>query len=86
MKKYTKPEIIFEDFSSSCSIASCYYKANSAWDQCGYYVENLEETVFISELTGCDYTEVKPWGSDGYDAVYGKICYHVPDGMTTFGS
>ena len=87
MKKYTKPEIIFEDFSSSCSIASCKYEANDGYDKCGYYVENMEGYVFVSALTGCDeYIAVNPWPNGDNDASYGKICYHVPDGLSLFGS
>jgi len=86
-KNYSKPEILFEDFSASCNIASCEIEANSAWNACGYYVENTRATVFVSPATGCnDYHSVIPWGDDSTDGNYGKICYHVPDGYNLFGS
>lgn len=87
MKKYySKPEILFEDFSVSCNIASCEVKAVAAWDACGYPIESLGgKTVFISAATGCKYTKVEPYG-DGTDGSYNEICYHVPDDYNLFGS
>ena len=70
MKKiYKAPEILFEDFTMSTSIAAgCDTIVNNASENvCGYPTRN--GTVFIAGITGCAYAQ-----PDGYDG----ICYHVP--------
>lgn len=85
-KNYSKPEIMFEDFTVSCAIASCEVTAVQAWDICGYPIASLGgKTVFMSSATGCKYTEVEPYG-DGTDGSYQGICYHVPNDHNLFGS
>ncbi len=85
-KNYSKPEILFEDFSVSCSIATCEEEANSADNVCGYYMTTLGKNVFVSGIDGCKYTEVTPFDGNGLDGQYGTLCYHVPGGYNLFGS
>ena len=71
MKKfYSKPEILFEDFSLSTSItAGCEFtEANSTQDVCGY--PTRDGMVFVSDVPGCKF--VQPDNND-------TLCYHVPD-------
>ena len=71
---YNKPEIVFEDFSLSTNIAlGCDVKTHTpAAEKCGLEVVT-GKFVFISELTGCNYTAgVTPEG------IYNGICYDVP--------
>ena len=79
MKKYTKPQIMFEDFSLSTSIATCDVEANSVKGSCGYQDPELDgATVFMSKAEGCAYT-----APPGYD----KVCYDIPyDNNDLFGS
>ncbi len=76
MKAYTKPEIMFEDFSLSTSIATgCEYIANHGDGTCGISVEiypGYSSTVFNTGMSGCTY---QPPGDDDS---YNGICYHVP--------
>lgn len=72
MKKiYTKPEIIFEDFSLSTNIAGdCELDTSlQSPDECGYQLRT-GEIVFLSKETGCDTVPV--------DGAYNGYCYHVP--------
>ncbi len=86
MKKvYTKPEILFEDFSLSDSIAmGCAQKINSphGWiaNSCGYeFAPGMK--IFTEKVSGCDIKIV-----DGSDQFNG-ICYHVPtDANSLFNS
>lgn len=74
MKKvYSKPEIMFEDFSLNNSITAGCNKIinNSAQTQCALLVEGIGN-VFTTELaTICTDFKVPDGGYDG-------ICYHVP--------
>lgn len=71
-KTYVKPEVYFESFELSTSIATgCEYKSNHTKDTCGWYVEGVGN-VFLSNLTTCDYPE-----PDSETNKFG-ICYHVP--------
>lgn len=73
-KKYTKPQIVFENFSLSTSIAgSCEVPTNTfAARQCNYVMGPI--AVFLTSITGCDYVV----GTE--DGEFGDICYHVPAG------
>lgn len=86
-KNYVKPEIMFEDFSLSNSIAAgCEYEANSAQDMCGYKLMS-GQIVFTGDIGGCDYTEnVYPSTNGYYYQAANKICYHVPDAQNLFNS
>lgn len=69
-RKYTKPEIMFEDFSLSTNIAAgCEVRTNMPTDNnCGIY---LGEYVFAEGMTGCD-TKIS------LNEAYNGICYHAP--------
>ena len=70
-KKYEKPQIMFEDFTLTNSIAGdCEIKVkNPSRDSCPYQLRTGEQ-IFISNLTGCITHED--------DGDYNGICYHVP--------
>lgn len=68
-KKYTKPQIVFENFSLSTSIAgACEVKTHTpAARECGYDMGGY--TVFLTDITGCSFKiEENKYG----------FCYHVP--------
>ena len=79
-KTYSKPEIVFEDFSLSTSItAGCDLDtpAPSYEENCGYPTKN--GVVFVEGIQACTY---KPQGG-----VYNGFCYHVPaDDANLFNS
>ena len=74
-KTYTKPEIMFEDFSLSTSIAlACKYGAHHAEYACPYEDEDMMIIVFIDHSMGCqDLVE---------NGIYNGLCYHNPDDDT----
>ncbi len=72
-REYTKPLIMFEDFSLSTNIAAgCGLKTQLPSPNmeygCGYQIRGA--VVFITEANGCTYVEA--------DGDYNGICYHVP--------
>lgn len=70
-KTYVKPEVYFESFELSTSIATgCEYKTDHAMNQCVYDIAG-GRNVFVDENTNCKDVKV-PGGS------YGSVCYHVP--------
>ena len=75
-KAYTKPEILFEDFSLSQNIAAgCEEKTNTpTQDNCG--IDYGPFVVFLntpdSECTGAGRMD-----DQGGDGEYNGICYHV---------
>lgn len=75
MKKvYSKPEIMFEDFSLNNSITvGCEKIAQATEYACSYDMTSSLGviSVFTDQVTGDICTTVKP---DGYN----EICYHVP--------
>lgn len=78
MKKvYSKPEIMFEDFSLNNAIAAgCEATTNlPSSNQCGIDFSGV--VVFIQEMTGCTDIKVDNVGGDGE---YNGLCYHVPTG------
>lgn len=84
MKKvYTKPEIMFEDFTLSTSIASCGFEAThdtslGKWGCKGYQLRS-GDIVFMAEYNGCVTVEA--------DGDYNGYCYHVPTiSLNLFGS
>lgn len=71
-KKYSKPEIAFESFTMSTSIAAgCEMKTSlpSSEESCGYPIRG--GVVFV-EGAACDTYPQSPDGS------YDGFCYHVP--------
>ena len=69
-KKYSKPEIVFENFAMSTSIAAgCDIDHGlHVKDACGYEF-GRDGVIFTDEQYGCQYE--KPDGFNG-------ICYHNP--------
>jgi hypothetical protein len=70
-KAYSKPEILFEDFSVSSSIATgCAVISNNNVYDCKVtmpFGEDVSITLFAKG--SCEY---------GYPGDYDNICYHVP--------
>ena len=76
MKKYTKPQIVFESFTTSTNIAgNCevIYGLQSV-DVCGFPGAAAGYVVFN---TGADGTNCTYPGQT--DTQYNGLCYHVPD-------
>ena len=78
MKKvYSKPEIMFEDFTLSTSIAGgCEHQdVTPTTSQTGCGLNFGPDVIFVAGV--CSTAEgVEPYGPD--DGVYNGICYHVP--------
>lgn len=74
MKKiYSKPEIMYEDFTPSTSIAvNCEQLANMSPGSCAAEFPFLGYSIFLEGVTGC--TKVVTDGSQEY----GGICYDNP--------
>jgi len=83
-KAYSKPEIVFENFSLSTNIAGdCEFKTNTwTYNLCGLESTGIG-TVFMSSMSVCSFP-ADMVGDD--DAKYGNICYHVPYGENLFNS
>lgn len=70
-KTYSKPQIAFDSFQLSESIAAgCGTIANQALNVCGYYDAEAGWYIFAEGITGCEDTP-----GEGY----ASICYHVPE-------
>ena len=81
-KKYVKPEILFEDFTLSTSVASCATSSMvkvMVTESCGFYDEYLKVVVISGETSGCPTETTQsgyrvaetPGENDG-------VCFHVP--------
>lgn len=72
-KNYSAPEILFEDFTISTSIATnCEEKSDlQNARECGFKWGKF--VIFINSTTGCSKEVV-----DG-DSKYNGLCYHVPE-------
>lgn len=70
-RQYSKPDILFEDFSLSTAISgTCEVKTNTpSKESCGYDVEGT--TVFLTGINGCVFPIEDGSVNDG-------LCYHVP--------
>lgn len=82
MKKvYSKPEVVFEDFSVTSTIATgCEEICNSAEYQCAYKFDdgfNIYKLFTVGVVSEC---------RTGPEGIYDALCYHVPDGFNTFSS
>ena len=68
-KQYVKPELYFENFELSTSIAACAYTDATLSDgnQCAY--EATGGTIFSTSPNPCEYTP---------DALNSGICYDLP--------
>lgn len=73
-REYTKPIVVFEDFTLSTNIAGdCEVKTNlQNKDGCGWVPHDRWTlgVIFASATTGCEITPS--------DAGYDTLCYHVP--------
>ena len=70
-KTYVKPEVYFESFELSTSIATgCEYKTNHAKNECVYEIAG-GRNVFVDAKTHC--LDITAPGEE-----YGAVCYHVP--------
>jgi hypothetical protein len=70
-KTYEKPEVYFESFELSTSIATgCEYKTNHAMNICTYDLGSLGN-VFVDSTTNCN--DIKAQGGK-----WQNICYHLP--------
>lgn len=79
-KTYSAPDIVFESFSLSVSIAACAVETNYGQYECGYK-HDPENIIFVSGVSGC-----KEVVEDG-DPVFDGVCYHVPaEDKQLFGS
>ena len=72
-KAYSKPDIVFEDFSLSTNIAAgCEEKPFNNTSECG--VKWAKKIIFTESMNGCTTKIVSG------DSEYDKLCYHNPDG------
>ncbi len=80
-KTYEKPQIVFDNFELSQSIAAgCSFISNHAWKICGVYNEDFGEWIF-NEVSGASACTITPAEIDD------RICYHVsPDENMVFSS
>ena len=67
-KQYVKPELYFENFELSTSIAACEKDTGThAQNVCGIIIPGVEGTVFSENITNCT--------TKGADGEY-STCYH----------
>lgn len=73
-KTYSKPDIAFESFSLSTSIAgNCEVKTDTKADgECGYFMEAVG-VLFIVGMGACNVPI-----TDEMSFAYNGFCYHVP--------
>jgi hypothetical protein len=77
-KRYSKPDIAFESFSLSTSIAgNCEFKTDSHSDgECGFYMDAVG-VVFVIGVDACQVPI-----TDELSLKYNGFCYHVPIGSS----
>lgn len=82
-KAYSKPHILFEDFTLSTNIAGdCEIDTDTKGsNDCGLNFSGV--MVFMQGMDGCTGIQVDNLGGDGE---FNKICYHVPYGQNLFNS
>lgn len=74
MKPYVKPELIYEDFQLSHTVANCNPAMNQSETDCKYESDELfglinsDETVFND---GCTYS------SDYFEEIFEDYCYQT---------
>lgn len=81
-KTYSKPEIMFEDFTMSESIAlGCEKIANQTLYACQYeYGRGSSKKNIFADVYGCTYTQTVKWDGELQDFIEANdsLCYHVP--------
>ena len=77
-KTYSKPDIAFESFSLSTSIAgNCEVKTDTkAGGECAYPMDGLGN-VFLTTIHACRVVGGTPI-TDEQSLVFNGFCYHVP--------
>ena len=70
-KNYNKPQIFYENFGISSSIAACATGVAATEDTCGYTVAG--RTLFTANNTGCEYVT--------QDGEFG-VCFYIPSSET----
>ena len=87
-KAYVKPEIFFEDFSLSSSIAgSCDYIVNTFSSSQSCYIEGSGGIRVFNLDAGVSSCEYAPGLFDQPDDMWDGLCYHNPtDGNNLFNS
>ena len=70
-KEYSKPNVIFEDFSLSTSVSlNCEVDVNFARGSCGRISVSPGVYIFTADMTGC---------TTGYKREeHNGVCYHNP--------
>jgi hypothetical protein len=82
-KKYSTPEIVFESFALSTTIAGNCEKSVNTQSQgvCGYFMEGVG-MAFTENVTGCSVVI-----TDDMSLAFNGYCYHVPvDNQNLFNS
>lgn len=75
-KAYSKPQIAFDDFELSTSIAAgCGAVSHHVLHACGLFDPDLEGTVFTASMTSVCNIKV-PDNNDTYEMI--GVCYEVP--------
>lgn len=80
-KAYSKPQIMFEDFTLSTNIAAgCEVKTNTPSQmQCAYGEDDFGYPIFTTEVSAC-ISQVEESEND-------RFCYHIPNqGNNLFNS
>ena len=77
-KRYSKPDIAFESFSLSTSIAdNCELKTDTkGGGECSYPMDALGN-VFLTTVAACNGIGNTPI-TDEQSLMYNGFCYHVP--------
>ncbi len=85
-KAYSKPQIMFEDFTLTTNIAAGCEEmgTNQSLNSCGMDYSGL--IVFMESMSGCTGIKVKPKEGFGGDGDFAGICYQVPGGYNVFNS
>lgn len=77
-KRYEKPDIMFDNFAMSVSVASCEEKANFARGVCGVEM-GPGSYIFTGNVGSCNIIQ--------NDMEFNGLCYHVPtDSNNVFNS
>ncbi len=77
-KSYSAPDIVFESFSLSTSIAACDIETNFNEGRCGYEIYP-GFSIFTIGVTGC-LSQIE-------NGIYGdSICYDNPSGLANLFS
>lgn len=72
-KAYSAPDIVFESFSLSVSIAACAIETNHGEDDCGYKWDG-ETIIFTADVGACADNFVIEDGSQEWNG----LCYDNP--------